>query len=453
MALLLPNSLFIHIPKTGGTWVRRAIEKSMGLEKDSSEIVLPLKKSWGKLAHARVKDTRRYLKEGFDDKFSFSFVRQPLDWLKSSYIDNVYPEFVDYDLSNSVDKKISFKEFVFNKGEGFVSNLYREYLQAFIGLYPCVDYIGKIENLKADLIEALDLAGEKFDRDIIDSIPPQRQGASIEKNKKLIDVDEDLLSFVKSGEKEALSLFYSENSYSNMQECIYDRLASLWSLEKKNFVVGPFKHHNDWEDYNLLFDGMFDFHNNTKRLPLAKDLDVLDFGCGPGRNLEKYSSNFNRVDGVDISYINLENAAEWLKETNTHNNNLLFKSNGRDLKEIKDSQYDAVMSVVALQHICVHDIRQMFFKEFYRVLKSGGWVTAQMGYGKGKLGAVSYYKNHYNIGRTNGRTDVYVESPKQLEEDLSAVGFGNFQYKIRPSGPGDSHPNWIFFRARKQVVA
>ena len=49
--------------------------------------------------------------------------------------------------------------------------------------------------------------------------------------------------------------------------------------------------------------------------------------------------------------------------------------------------------------------------------------------------------------------DFEPENPKQLEEDLSAVGFGNFQYKIRPSGPGDSHPNWIFFRARKQVVA
>ena len=212
----------------------------------------------------------------------------------------------------------------------------------------------------------------------------------------------------------ALTFKIVDLGISHIPSGIYDRLASLWGLEKKHFVVGPFDSHNAWEDYNLLFDGMFDFHNNTKYLPLAKDPVILDFGCGPGRNLEKYSSNFKRVDGVDISYVNLENAVAWLKETDTYNNNLLFKSNGRDLKEIKDSQYDAVMSVIALQHICVHDIRQTLFREFYRVIKSGGWVTAQMGYGKGKLGAVSYYKNHYNIGETNGRTDVYVENPKQL---------------------------------------
>ena len=72
-----------------------------------------------------------------------------------------------------------------------------------------------------------------------------------------------------------------------------------------------------------------------------------------------------------------------------------------------------------------------------------------MGFGKGKFGSVDYYKNHYNAARTNGRTDVYVESPEQLKDDLEKIGFSEFECKIRVAGPGDTHPNWIFFRAKK----
>ena len=175
----------------------------------------------------------------------------------------------------------------------------------------------------------------------------------------------------------------------------------------------------------------------------------MDFGGGPGRNLEKYEPNFKRVDGVDISYINLNNATEWLHDRKSYNNNLLFKSNGRDLSEIESDAYDAVMSTITLQHIPVHEIRFNLFREFYRVLNDGGWFTAQMGFGKGKFGAVDYYKNHYNAAKTNGRTDVFVESSKQLKEDLEKIGFTNFKHFVRPTGPGDTHPNWIFFRAQK----
>ena len=107
------------------------------------------------------------------------------------------------------------------------------------------------------------------------------------------------------------------------------------------------------------------------------------------------------------------------------------------------------MKLFTLQHIPIHEIRFNLFKEFYRVLNNGGWFTAQMGFGKGKFGAVDYYKNHYNAAKTNGRTDVFIESPKQLEGDLKKIGFTNFECSIRPSGPGDTHPNWIFFRAQK----
>ena len=450
MALILPKSIFVHIPKTGGTWVRRAIEASMGIEKDSSEIEIFGIDHWGETAHARIQDLKRELGERLQDRFLFSFVRKPLDLLKSFYISKVYPELVDFDEHEEVnEEKISFKEFVYDRDLSFATNLYIDYLKSPIGVFPFVDYIGRTENLKDDLIEALKMAGEDFDEDVIKNMPPVRQGASLETAKEFIKCDDEVLDFIREGEKTAYDIFYSEDYYSKLQQYSYDKLASLWGVNQRDFVVGSFNKQNQWKDYDLLFDGMFDFHNNAKNLRLAKDCLVLDFGCGPGRNLEKYAPNFKRVDGVDISYINLNNALEWLDDCQAYNNNLLFKCNGKDLSEIESSQYDAVMSTITLQHVPIHEIRFNLFKEFYRVLNSGGWFTAQMGFGKGKFGAVDYYKNHYNAAKTNGRTDVFIESPKQLEEDLKKIGFTNFECSIRPSGPGDTHPNWIFFRAQK----
>ena len=305
MALILPNSIFVHIPKTGGDWVRRAIEASMGIEKDSSETEIYGIDKWGKKTHARISDIKRELKEDLEKKFVFSFVRKPLDILKSMYISDIYPWIVDFDgYKQNNYEKITFKQFVHKLGPSFVTSIYLEYLEAPIGVFPYVDYIGRRENLKDDLIEALEMAGEDFDRKKIEDMPPVGAGASLEKAKELIHCDEDILEFIKDGERLIDSLFYSDDSYSNLQKFSYDKLASLWSINKRDFVVGSFDSHNRWKDYDLLFDGMFDFHNNTEHLPLAKDCLLLDFGCGPGRNLEKYGANFKRVDGVDISHIN-----------------------------------------------------------------------------------------------------------------------------------------------------
>jgi hypothetical protein len=45
--------------------------------------------------------------------------------------------------------------------------------------------------------------------------------------------------------------------------------------------------------------------------------------------------------------------------------------------------------------------------------------------------------------------DTRVESPDELKNDLEQIGFNNFKYYITETGPGDGHPNWIFFNAKK----
>jgi len=231
-----------------------------------------------------------------------------------------------------------------------------------------------------------------------------------------------------------------DNNYSKMQENLYNELASQWS-PGRDTVVGSFDKQNNWQDYE---DYLW------KDITNLKDKNVIDFGCGPGRNLVKWASFFNKIDGVDISSINLEKAKIWISENGLNPDNFnLYKGEGMSIQTVPSNSYDILMSTIAMQHICVYEIRFNLLKEFYRVLKKNGKITIQMGYGPSHPMSVDYYENFYDANTSNGGMDTRVENVNQLKDDLEKIGFSNFNYYIRPTGPGDMHDNWIFFNAKK----
>lgn len=230
-----------------------------------------------------------------------------------------------------------------------------------------------------------------------------------------------------------------DNKYSKMQQRQYDAEASVWSVGFRDPVVGSFDLHNGWADYD---EYLFKSVENTN------DKIALDFGCGPGRNIVKYADKFVRIDGADISDINLANASVWCQYNNIPVPQL-FKNNGIDLALVPSNTYDVVFSTICLQHICVHDIRLNLIKEFHRVLKPGGSICLQMGYGTKHPKTVGYFENNYEATATNSGCDTRVDSYDEPKSDLEKIGFHNFDYDIRPVGPGDHHSNWIFFRATK----
>lgn len=208
-------------------------------------------------------------------------------------------------------------------------------------------------------------------------------------------------------------------------------LANQWTVENRNPVVGLFDEHNNWADYEYLFKDVDDVSSKV----------VLDFGCGPGRNLVKYTGRVARIDGVDISQKNLENAEKWiLYNKYDPANYTLYHCNGHNLENIPPESYDLVISTIALQHISSYSIRFNYLKEFFRVLKPNGMVSLQMAYGMPR----DYYQdtNDYML-------DAGIQSPKQLEDDLTKIGFTDFKHYLRPHGPGDLVPHWIFFSAKK----
>jgi ubiquinone/menaquinone biosynthesis C-methylase UbiE len=238
---------------------------------------------------------------------------------------------------------------------------------------------------------------------------------------------------------------YSAKDYLNMQRQAYQQSAAAGKISPGNIecdnVVGFLKEHNSWQDYSLYL---------MQHVPENKSWTALEYGCGPGRNILRWSEIFSRIDGVDISENNLKNAETFLEgKISKANWPNLYITDGNNCGEAKSDYYDFVFSTICLQHICCYDIRKSILTDLFRCLKPGGRLSAQMGYGVPSPDTVGYYENNFSARGTNRACDVAIESPEQVKKDLMEIGFSNFESFIRPVGPGDLHPNWIFFTATK----
>jgi hypothetical protein len=127
----------------------------------------------------------------------------------------------------------------------------------------------------------------------------------------------------------------------------------------------------------------------------------------------------------------------------------LYVTSGSDCGNVGDASYDFIFSTIAMQHICVHEIRFQILQAMFKALKNNGRISIQMGFGKKRGISVDYYANNYSVLGTNSMFDTRVGNPDQVKNDLYKIGFKEFEYWIRPTGPGDSHSNWIFFTAIK----
>lgn len=245
----------------------------------------------------------------------------------------------------------------------------------------------------------------------------------------------------------------TQENYLDMQRAHYAKEAARWSLTNKNPVVGGYDKHNKWADYDTYLFKDFD----------TTGLIALDYGTGPGRNIIKFWNRFQRIDGVDIGEKNIENAHLNLKEAGITGSNL-YVCDGKTIPT-EDSIYDVVFSVICFQHIAVHSVRYSIMQEAYRVLKTGGKFCFQMGYGgrdtsssnyqtytqaeNNKLFTSGYYDNPTDAHTTNGFYDTSVTDPSQLQNDLYSIGFTDYKFDLRPTGPGDSHKQWIFAQVTK----
>lgn len=218
-------------------------------------------------------------------------------------------------------------------------------------------------------------------------------------------------------------------------------------MQKQQYAGGTNNHenHNANPDYwNILLSDLKDKEKWNGKI-------ALDFACGKGRNVTNMLNlcDWNRVDGVDISIGNIE----YNKNEYNSQNSEWYCNNGIDVSDLKDNEYDFIMSTIALQHIPVYDIRKSLIVDLLRTLKSGGLFSFQMGYGNGlesPLGPrVSYFENHYDAPGTNSICDVRIQNEEEVINDLKEIGFVNITTEVKESYSDSGHQQWIYIKAYK----
>lgn len=186
MAVILPKSVFIHTPKTGGNWVETVLGKC--------GLIVHNTRGMG-FAHAIHSDLPVLGHSAAAQLPSFTFVRHPASWWRSYW---AFKMRNGWDAPNPIDetcKDPSFEGFIRKVLEhypGLLAKDFRRYTQG-------VTYVGRTESLCTDLMSILLKIGEPFDPAILQTAPPENVTGS-----HLVGYTKELFAAIVESEREAI---------------------------------------------------------------------------------------------------------------------------------------------------------------------------------------------------------------------------------------------------------
>ena len=162
---------------------------------------------------------------------------------------------------------------------------------------------------------------------------------------------------------------------------------------------------------------MIDTLQSEVLLPLARDKDVLELGCGTGLLMDRLDGRCRSLVGMDLSSGMLRKAAQ--------RGHRVVQASVEHLP-FSDEQFDLVYSFKVLAH--VRPIREAL-KEAARVLRPGGYLVADFYNPLSLRGLAKRFLPAGRVGTGTKEADVYTrfDDPKQivslLPEDLEPVTF------------------------------
>ncbi len=200
MALATSKSLFLHIPKTAGIFIRHVFKvcKIDHIELGDQ--------------HSHFPELLRYRpEEWFRDRFVFAFVRHPLTWYQSRWAFRVKH---GWRAQHPLDLNCAsndFHTFVNNMLEYKPDGWFTWECRMFIDQVPNrINFVGKTENLVNDVFAALEQAGEKFSHKVIKSIPRVNDSdMDGHTSKYWAPYNESLMKRVMAVESEVINKYYA----------------------------------------------------------------------------------------------------------------------------------------------------------------------------------------------------------------------------------------------------
>ena len=164
-------------------------------------------------------------------------------------------------------------------------------------------------------------------------------------------------------------------------------------------------------------------------LPKDKTLDILDFGCGPGRDMCVFKSLGHRPVGLDGSK-EFCKMAQQQSDCPTLNQQFLKL-------ELKDNNYDGIFANASLFHVPSQELPRVL-RELHSALRKDGILFSSNPRGNAE-------------GWQGQRYGHYMEI-EASETFLKQSGFRIIEHYYRPSGKPREQQPWLAIVSQRQEL-